>query len=350
MDRIFYAWTAVFIFRFWCLWINETKKQDLDIILSKLVASNITSKKEDKKKKNTQSKRQYFITYQSHFSIEINAHTLVYLATLVCEGQVSSEALAIWLLNSQSCEDTFRSARSISSLSSAGVNFTVSQFLNRINKLAVLQSIKSNVKDNKLHFPQHHKLSTTLQNSSNSLNMNNLSKTSIENSVLRAYRYVIDLFAPLKIKQFSNNGRPIAIQKLSDAILRRFQALWATTITRSDITSQDTDELDDEIDDDDDTDDSDVDIDNNTINNLDDYDSNDELELENNKDAIVNVNISTNHGVRLFDSVKQELADSYFQVTINNKTKYLHKQSACWLLQKEKPSLSADRLSRVQGK
>ena len=140
-------------------------------------------------------------------------------------SRVTVIVTVILMIKQYTSEGTFRSARSIYSLSSAGVNFTVSQFLNRINKLAVLQSIKSNVNDNKLHVPHHHKLSTTLQNTSNSLNMNNLSKSSVENSVLHAYSYVTDVFTPLKIKQFSNNGRPIPRQKVSDAILRHFQAL-----------------------------------------------------------------------------------------------------------------------------
>ena len=155
----------------------------------------------------------------------------------------------------------------------------------------------------------------------------------------------------VKIKYLSNNGRAIPIQKLSDAVLHHFEALWSTTITSNDSIYINSDESDNETDDDDDTQGSDSDIDtDNTTNDSDDYDSNDELQLADNKDAILNVNIPKYHGVRLFNSVKQELADSYFQVTVNKEKKYLHKQSACWFVQKEKAALSADRLSRVQGK
>jgi hypothetical protein len=68
------------------------------------------------------------------------------------------------------------------------VNFTVSQFLNRINKLAVLHSIKDNTNQNHLKFPHHHKLSKTLRNNSNPLNTTIPSKINIENSILNAYK------------------------------------------------------------------------------------------------------------------------------------------------------------------
>ncbi|CAF4582958.1 unnamed protein product, partial [Rotaria sp. Silwood2] len=188
------------------------KKHDLDLIFTQLSGLTIS----DKKKNDT--KRKYFITYQSFFSVEINAHCLVYLAVLVSEGQLPPEALLIWLQNSQTCENTFRSARSISSVNSAGVNFTVSQFLSQINKLSTLQNIKDNTHENKLHFPQHHKVSSTLRNASNSSNITIISKTDIENTVLNAYKYVSNLFKPLKIKHLLRNGQTIPIKELSVAI------------------------------------------------------------------------------------------------------------------------------------
>ena len=54
--------------------------------------------------------------------------------------------------------------------------------------------------------------------------------------------------------------------------------------------------------------------------------------------------------MRLFNHMKDDLAHTLFKVHINNEEKYLHKQTGCWLLQKDKIPLSADRLSRVQGR
>ncbi|CAF1614234.1 unnamed protein product [Rotaria sp. Silwood1] len=52
-------------------------------------------------------------------------------------------------------------------------------------------------------------------------------------------------------------------------------------------------------------------------------------------------------GMRIFDSINPAMKNSYFQVQINNKTKFIHKQTACWLLTDKASRLSADRLSRV---
>ena len=52
-------------------------------------------------------------------------------------------------------------------------------------------------------------------------------------------------------------------------------------------------------------------------------------------------------GMRIFDSINPTLKNSYFQVQINNKTKFIRKQTACWLLTDKASRLSADRSSRV---
>lgn len=286
-----------------------------------------------------QTKRQYFITYQSHFSVEINAHCIVYLAMLVSEGQLPAESLNIWLQNSQTCEGTFRSARAISSVFSSGVNFTVLQFLNRINKLSALQSTKSDTDQNNLRFPQHHKLSKTSKNISNSLNTTILSKTAIENRVLEAYKYVTKLFIPLKMKQLFRNGQIISMEEMNSIVSRELEVFWSTELSvvnsqnvNSDIESDDEANFGTYAD----------------VTN--EYDSDEEFELNDNLNGVNNVSISTNRGMRLFDDIKQELSHTFFKVSVNNENKFLHKQTACWALEKDKCSLSADRSSRVQGR
>ncbi len=53
-------------------------------------------------------------------------------------------------------------------------------------------------------------------------------------------------------------------------------------------------------------------------------------------------------GAKVFDTIEPHIEDSYFKITINGKTKYLHKQTACSLLTDAKRKLSNDRLLRVQ--
>ena len=74
---------------------------------------------------------------------------------------MSEEALHISLFDSQMCENTFRAARSMSWSFSSVVNFSVNEFLRRVEKLAVRQSIKcsSGLNTNNLAFPRHHKQS-----------------------------------------------------------------------------------------------------------------------------------------------------------------------------------------------
>ena len=52
-------------------------------------------------------------------------------------------------------------------------------------------------------------------------------------------------------------------------------------------------------------------------------------------------------GIKVFNTVEPHMEHSYFKVTINHDTKYIHKQTACWLLTGEKSKLSNDRLLRV---
>jgi hypothetical protein len=315
------------------MWLILMEKHDLDLIYTQ--SSGLTLSDEEK----DNGKRKYFITYQSYFSIEMNAHSLTYLSLLVSEGQLPLEALHIWLQNSQTCESTFRSARSISNVNSAGVNFTVLEFLNRIKKLSTLQKIKNNTNENKLRFPQHHKILSTSHNNSKSSNTTTITKTDIENTVLNAYEHITELFKSLNINQLSRNGQTISIKELSDTISRRLDAFWTTINDDSKIKNS---YLDTESDDE-----TDSDLDNDVTC---DYNSDEEVNLYDNYDTIHNVTTTTNQGIRLFDHIKEELAQNYFQVLINGNKKHLHKQSACWLLAKEKNSLSSDRTSRVQGK
>ncbi len=62
---------------------------------------------------------------------------------------------------------------------------------------------------------------------------------------------------------------------------------------------------------------------------------------------LVNISTTSFQGMRVFDSINPTLAKSYFIVNINGTKKYLHKQTAAWLLSKDKPTLSSDRLKRV---
>ena len=111
-------------------------------------------------KRNLKEKR--FITRTAHISVELNAHSLLYLVLLVKQKQLSKEALSIFLFSSQSCESLFRDTRSLSGTYSSMTNSTVFVFLLRSQKSHWLNDIKCDQlseEDNKecFSFPAHYK-------------------------------------------------------------------------------------------------------------------------------------------------------------------------------------------------
>jgi len=76
----------------------------------------------------------------------------------------------------------------------------------------------------------------------------------------------------------------------------------------------------------------------------------DEDQEESDSECLSNVDNCTFRGMRVYDSIKPSVAQSYFKVAINGQTKFLHKQTACWLLTNEKLSFSSHRVIRVRMK
>jgi hypothetical protein len=63
---------------------------------------------------------------------------------------------------------------------------------------------------------------------------------------------------------------------------------------------------------------------------------------------ILNSTKSDFNGIRVVDNINPDFRQSYFKVKINENIKYLHKQSAWWLLSNNVTKLSSDRLSHVR--
>ena len=82
------------------------------------------------------------------------------MTLLVINKQLPIEALNLDVFNSQSCENTFRTARSSSGPFSSVTNFSVKEFLRICQKLSIINSIKNcqqNTNIHRLRFPHHHK-------------------------------------------------------------------------------------------------------------------------------------------------------------------------------------------------
>ncbi|CAF4478092.1 unnamed protein product, partial [Rotaria magnacalcarata] len=132
-------------------------------------------------------------------SIEMNTHTMAYITLLITNNQLLPETLRIWLFSSQACESMFRTARSMSGTFSSVVNFSVTEFLRRAEKLSVLQTIKSEVESNPdfpFHFPSHH-------------------KQEIERIVQHEFADARELVASLNITILNKVGNPIAMDEVS---------------------------------------------------------------------------------------------------------------------------------------
>lgn len=215
LDRVFHAWMSVFLSRLWLVWVEKMGKVNLDEILDQLT-ENSNGYSESSKK----TAQQYFITPQTVYSIELNAHCLVYLILLVVEGKLPQEVLTIDRFNSQSCEGTFRAARALSSNSSSGVNFTVQQFLNLVDKLSLFQKIKSEneqLSSPQLLFPVHHKNKHGHLPSNESSSMLEIpTKIMIEATISRAFEKAIAYMDRVGIKSFLRKRNLLNILSLSN--------------------------------------------------------------------------------------------------------------------------------------
>ena len=87
--------------------------------------------------------------------IELNAHALItYL--MVVRSQISSDQMAFlpWLLGSQVCEKTFRTARSMSSTFSSVLNFSILGLLRRLHRLQIQSVLQAQSEESKIKFPR----------------------------------------------------------------------------------------------------------------------------------------------------------------------------------------------------
>ena len=144
---------------------------------------------------------------------------MTYITLLVITNQLPPEALRIWLFSSQTSEETFRAARSMSGPFSSVVNFSVADFLRRAEKLSVLQSIKSEAESNPsfpFRFPRHHKQAKLGRNFAANVRIStSLSSNEIEQIVQCAFADACALLAPLGIDTLDKHGNPITLDEVS---------------------------------------------------------------------------------------------------------------------------------------
>jgi hypothetical protein len=276
-------------------------------------------------------------------SAEINIHCLTSLIILVLQRDLPSSALNTHLFSSQPCETTFRSARALTGTFSSITNFSVSQFLNKIEKISILNHVKSTEEANNvecpLKFPIHHK-NRHKETTSSTINLNSSSTTidDIEKIIIKAYRQAEKIMDSLRLLQILEENNLNNITKLNSFVFQQLDLK-----SKVDYCYFSEAELQDSSDD----------TNNNNIEN--DIENETNLEAdgcnsdeENSDDYNFTTSKETFQGMKIFDKIDLSKQNNYFHIMINNKSKYLHKQTAARLLATNKNCLSSDRLSRVQ--
>ncbi|CAF4518099.1 unnamed protein product, partial [Rotaria sp. Silwood2] len=215
----------------------------------------------------------------------------------------------------------FRSTRSLTGVHSTNVNFTVTDFLRRSQKLSVLNKIKHHQENEKsLLFPVHHK-----HKNDNHIIMHetieDIYDLDIEKIVLTSYKMAVALIKPLNVIALLKQHCLIELDSLSKYIFSQLNAksrmvddsVITTTNSKNSLHSEsDTD--DDEYDEDDYLNNNDelisnISEDNEGLNES--FDDDEEVE---NMNSIIN----DFNGLKIRDNINMEQKDRYFRIKIND--------------------------------
>ena len=145
LERIEDLWYVVFFMRYWRKWLILNKSFTL---------------------------RDNFITSNAYMCIELNAHALIVFLITIRDHVNNSKCFLPWLLGSQSCEATFRAARSMSSIFSTMINFGMLGLLRRLHRLHIQLALQAN-SDKEIIFPRVIKQQRKAQRLSHSLDFTN---------------------------------------------------------------------------------------------------------------------------------------------------------------------------------
>ncbi|CAF2234734.1 unnamed protein product [Rotaria magnacalcarata] len=284
------------------------------------------------------------VTKAAWFSSEINIHCLTSIIILVSSGHLPVYALNTYLFSSQACEATFRSARSLNGTFSSITNFSVYEFMDKIEKISILNKInsteESSVTTCSIKFPIHHK--NRRDESSTATNTQNLTPitiTDMEKIIIKTYQKAQIIMNELRLTETLKKNGLDDCKKLSSFVFKELNE--RSIVDYSFVDDDDIEESsDDEADDNND----------NTSQSLDTDDESNENVLDNDDLDIHHIVTSkeTFQGMKIYEQIDPSKKNHYFSIFINNKQKFIHKQTAARLLTKSENTLSSSRLSRVQ--
>jgi hypothetical protein len=333
-ERLFHIRTVVFTCRFWFSWIQYLELEN----------DNNNSETLSDFKKNT------FITKPTFWCIELNAHTLLFIVLLVIKNKLPIDALNTFAFNSQICENTFRIARSLSGSFSSNTNFSVKSFLKRCEKISIVNSIKNRggqLGDYQFYFPQHHKNQKEAYNYSiDHIDKLNLTEIDIEIIIKNAFQEAKKYISMVDMTDFVKTKNIYTLSNLS-TFMRKILNRSSSKIIDYTIDNNSSDE---------DSDEENLYNASGTsdeLNNEDQFSPNNTDDEEEDEGNVVANNVPHTeqkkfNGCRIYDKINTQQSKKYLRIRIGSSYKFIHKQTACWLLTTDKQRLSSDRLIRVQ--
>ncbi|CAF2033821.1 unnamed protein product [Rotaria magnacalcarata] len=290
----------------------------------------------------------------AYLSVELNAHNLLYLILLVQQKQLPPQSLYIHTFSSQACESIFRNTRALSGVYSTIVNFTVHDFLRRAQRLSLLNDTKckhlNDTSVNNLVFPVHYKHRHDNQSLATQ-SQAEVDLIDVEQIITEAYHEAIDMLNGLEILNLLNDKNVLGLKPLSEYVFKQLNSNskmydYSSQLNQTDDGEFEIAAADDDDDDNDDDNGTAADLNSNDgFSSNDDYDDDDE---QDNTRNLINTTKEEFSGMKVFNMVQPHIEHSYFKATINDDIKYMHNQTACWLLTGEKSKMSTDRLLRVQ--
>ncbi|CAF4590546.1 unnamed protein product, partial [Rotaria magnacalcarata] len=243
-----------------------------------------------------------------------NAHNLLYLILLVQQKQLTPQSFHIHTFSSQACESIFPNTRVLSGVYSTIVNFTIHDFLRRAQRLSLLNDIKyKHLNDrsvNNLVFPVHYKHRYDHQSLATQ-SQREVDLIDVEQIITESYHEAIDMLNGLGILNLLNGKNVLGLKPLSEYIFKQLNSNSKMYEYSPQLNQTDDGEF--EVADDDDDDD----------------------EQGDTRNLITTIKQEFS-GMKVFNTVQSHIEHSYFKATINDDIKYMHKQTACWLLTGEK--------------
>lgn len=144
VERLYLIWHSVYFLRGWRKWIKNIEERC----------------KKNKEATKNYSVQQNFITQNAYACIEINAHNLVQIMIRFREEN-KPELLLTHLFNSQTCEQTFRQFRSMSTANWTKINFGLLELIHLVGRIELQNDIiYFKLGDENILFPRQNKRSS----------------------------------------------------------------------------------------------------------------------------------------------------------------------------------------------